>query len=140
MSQATGLGTDGDGSDAQDTREGEWRGYWRESDGSGDDRGDDLRSEVIDRRQLLEEEELLELVNRQHNTGYAPLGSSLRKTLRRVIARVDEEEDKEEDEKVEAEPSRRSDTDTDNRYSIRDTLTMLRKIVSMICLSLSNNM
>lgn len=139
LAQATELGAEEEGPQIQDGRGGERKGGERKSDPSSGDRPRDLRSEISGLRQLLEEKELLDIANRQHSNSPASLDSTLgriRSLFRTAPHLVDERdvEEKKKDDGEEAdkeESPRLNNTDTDGRYSVRDTLTMLGKIVSM---------
>ena len=143
LAQEVDLGSDGERPDIQEARGGEGRrDGGRERDGFRNSReGDDLRSELSDLSQLSEERQLPNIGNRRNSptldSALGRLRSLLRTTELDVDDREEEEEKEEEKEKKqeekkeqEEEPGRRSSTDTDRRYIVKDNLTMLRRIVS----------
>nr|BAA09455.1 EEP-2 precursor [Eisenia fetida]prf//2208460A GGNG-peptide [Eisenia fetida] len=139
--RATNLGTDGEISETglQEAR-GDERGGGGGREGDefrGHREGDDLRSELSEGRQLLEDKQLLDIVNRGHPPrSPTPLESALsrlRSLLRTTELDVDrrEEEEKPEQWQEEELPRHRS-TDRNSRYNIKDSLTMLRRILDDI--------
>lgn len=139
MTQATDLGAEGEGPEIRVARGRERKRV--DSDGSvGAREVYDLRSEISDRRQLLEEQQLRDIVNLQHSSSPAPLHRTPTRVKdqeeeneKEELDEVDEDEDQDkyEEDEVEEEPPRRNSTDTGRRYSIRYTLEMLIQIVSM---------
>nr|BAA09458.1 precursor protein of EEP-2 [Eisenia fetida] len=136
----TDLGTDEERPDIglQEARGGERGegGGGREGDGyRGDRDNDDLRSELSEGRQLLEDKQLLDIVNRRPRPP-TPLESALGR-LRSLLRTTDFDVDRREEEMKpaqwqEEETPRRKNTDKNSRYNIKDSLTMLRSILDDI--------
>nr|BAA09457.1 EEP-2 precursor [Eisenia fetida] len=136
--RATDLGIDEERSDTglQEARGGERGGGGRGRDGDGF-RGDREGDDLSEGRQLLEDKQLLDIVNRGHPPRPpTPLESALgrlRSLLRTTELDVDRREEEEKPEQwQEEEPPRHRNTDRNSRYNIKDSLTMLRRILDDI--------